>query len=51
VCVNPELALKVLNHCTKEIEFADVKLLTHLDIESEYTVKIKPLTSLVMYSV
>lgn len=50
-CVNPELALKVLNHCTKEIEFAEVKLLTHLDIESEYTVKIKQLTSLVMYSV
>ena len=50
-CVNPELSLKVLEICQRKIEFGSVKLLTHLPIESEYTVKIEPLTSLIMYSV
>lgn len=50
-CVNPELSLKVLDICQRNIEFGSIKLLTHLPIESEYTVKIEPLTSLIMYSV
>ncbi len=50
-CVNPELSLKVLEICQRKIEFGSVKLLTHLPIESEYIVKIEPLTSLIMYSV
>ena len=50
-CVNPELSLKVLEICQRNIEFGSVKLITHLPIESKYTVKIEPLTTLVMYSV
>lgn len=50
-CVEPELASKVLDICTRKIQFADVKLLTHLPVESKYKVQIEPLNTLVMYSV
>lgn len=50
-CINPDKAIKVLNHCKKMVDFGDVKLLTSVPIEYEHCVRIQPLTSLIQYSV
>jgi len=50
-CVDAQRALSVLEVCQKEINFGSVKLLTSIPIENKYVVKIKPLNSLIAYSI
>lgn len=49
-CVDPVGASRVLAHCANKCDFGDVKLITDADVGFEKTIKIKPLKSLVEYS-
>jgi hypothetical protein len=50
-CLNVNLAIKVIEHCKTLCDFGDVKLLTSIPCEYEHAVRIKPLNSLVAYSI
>lgn len=50
-CVDAARAIKVLEHCKTKADFGDVKLLTSIPAIYEHRVKIKPLDSLIMYSI
>lgn len=50
-CVNANRAIKVLERCKGLADFGDVKLLTHIPINYEHKIKIKPLNTLVSYSI
>lgn len=50
-CVNANRAIRVLEHCKSLCDFGDVKLLTSIPIAYEHRVRIKPLNSLVAYSI
>lgn len=50
-CVNVKGALNAIEHCASLCDFGEIKLLTHIPCESPYKVKIKPLNSLIAYSV
>lgn len=50
-CVNANRAIKVLEHCKSLCDFGAVKLLTHIPTKYEHLVKIKPLNSLISYSI
>jgi hypothetical protein len=50
-CVNADMAKKVVDICKSKVDFGDIKLLTHLPIDSEYKVEIVPLKTLVAYSI
>lgn len=49
--VNAQRAARVLDICTSKVDFAAVKLLTHLPVDSPYRVEIMPLKSLIAYSI
>lgn len=49
--VNPELAIKVLEHCKASVDFGGVKLLTHYPLNYPHRVRIKPIYSLTAYSI
>jgi len=44
-------AIKVLEHCKSMVDFGAVKLLTHIPVDYEHRVRIKPLNSLIAYSI
>lgn len=50
-CVNSSRAIKVLEHCKSICDFGDVKFLSSIPNKYEHWVKIKPLNSLVAYSI
>lgn len=50
-CVNANRAIKVLEHCKSLADFGAVKLLTHIPIDYLHRVKIRPLNSLIAYSI
>lgn len=50
-CINAQRAANVLEICKRKVDFGAVKLLTHIPIENEHRIKIKPLNSLIAYSV
>lgn len=50
-CVDAGRAIKVLEHCKSLADFGAVKLLTNIQIDYEHRVKIKPLHSLIEYSI
>jgi len=50
-CVDANRAIRVLEHCKTMCDFGDVKLLTHIPVEYENRVRIKPLNSLIAYSI
>ena len=50
-CVNATRAINVLEHCKKQADFGAVKLLTNFPTDYEHKVKIRPLNSLVAYSI
>lgn len=50
-CVNANRAVRVLEHCKGLCDFGAVKLLTSIPIDYEYRVRIKPLNSLIAYSI
>lgn len=50
-CLNVNLAIKVIEHCKSMVDFGDVLLLTSIPTDYKHAVKIKPLNSLVAYSI
>jgi len=50
-CVNVNRAINVLEHCKSVADFGAVKLLTHIPTDYEHRVRIKPLNTLVAYSI
>mgnify|MGYP000913076585 CR=1 FL=1 len=50
-CLNTDLTIKVIEHCKSMCDFGAVKFLTSIPCEYEYAVKIKPLNSLIAYSI
>lgn len=50
-CINPERAVKVLDHCKSMCDFGAVKLLTNSQLEYEHKIEIPALNSLVAYSI
>lgn len=50
-CVNANRAIRVLEHCKSLCDFGDVKLLTSIPVAYEHRVRIKPLNSLIAYSI
>lgn len=50
-CVDASRAINVLEHCKKMADFGAIKLLTHIPINYEHRVRIKPLNSLIAYSI
>lgn len=50
-CINADRATRIIEHCKTKADFGEVKLLSSIENNSKHWVKIKPLTSLVMYSV
>jgi hypothetical protein len=49
--VDANRAIKVLEHCKSLVDFGAVKLLTHIPVNYEHRVRIKPLNSLIAYSI
>lgn len=50
-CVSVNRAINVLEHCKSMADFGAVKLLTHIPTQYEHRIKIKPLNSLIAYSI
>jgi len=50
-CVNATRAINVLEHCKTKADFGAVKLLTHIPTDYPERVRIKPLNTLVAYSI
>jgi hypothetical protein len=50
-CINVDRSIKVLEHCKKMCDFGDVKFLTSIPTDYEHAVKIRPLNSLLAYSI
>lgn len=50
-CVDANRAINVLEHCKNMADFGAVKLLTHIPVQYEHRVRIKPLNSLIAYSI
>jgi hypothetical protein len=50
-CVNVNGAINVIEHCKSMCDFGAVKLLTHIPTEYPAKVKIKPLNTLIAYSI
>lgn len=50
-CVNANRAIRVVEHCKSLCDFGAVKFLTSIPVNYEHKVKIKPLNSLVAYSI
>lgn len=50
-CVNIDRAIKVIEICKSKADFGAVKLLTSIPTDYEHRVEIKPLNSLIAYSV
>jgi len=50
-CLDLKRAIRVLEHCKGQCDFAEVKLLTSLETDYEHAVKITPINSLIHYSV
>jgi hypothetical protein len=50
-CLDANRAIVVLEHCKKMVDFGAVKLLSHIPIEYQHRIKIKPLNSLNAYSI
>ncbi len=50
-CVDVNRAISVLEHCKRMADFGAVKLLTHIPVNYEHRVRIKPLNSLIAYSI
>lgn len=50
-CLDVNRAIKVLEHCKSKVDFGAVKLLTHIPTNYEHRVRIKPLNTLIAYSI
>lgn len=50
-CLNTDLIIKVIEHCKSKCDFGAVKFLTSIPCDYEHVIKIKPLNSLIAYSV
>ena len=50
-CLNVNMAIKVIEHCKTLCDFGDVRLLTSIPTNYPDAVKIKPLNSLIAYSI
>lgn len=50
-CLNVNHTIKVLERCKSMIDFGQVKFLTSIPNKYEHAIKIKPLNSLLMYSI
>ena len=50
-CLNVEHSIKVIEHCKSLCDFGDLKFLTSIPNNYEHSVKIKPLNSLIAYSI
>lgn len=50
-CVDVKRAIRVLEHCKSLCDFGAVKLLTHIPSDYEHRVRIKPINSLISYSI
>lgn len=50
-CLDITRAITVLEHCKKMADFGAVKLLTHIPTSYEHKIKIKPLNTLIAYSI
>lgn len=50
-CIDANRAINVLEHCKKMADFGAVKLLTHIPVQYQHRVRIKPLNSLIAYSI
>lgn len=50
-CINAKKAIRVLEHCKSLCDFGDIKFLSSIPVEHENLVKIKPLNSLIAYSI
>lgn len=50
-CLNSERSIKVLEHCKSKVYFGAVKFLTSIPTDYPDAVKIKPLNSLIAYSI
>src|SRR5688572_2261537 len=50
-CIDASGAIKVLEHSKKMADFGAVQLLTHIPVQYEHRIKIKPLNSLISYSI
>lgn len=50
-CINAKRAMNVIDHCASLCDFGGIKLLTHIPCDSPYKVKIKPLNTLIAYSI
>lgn len=50
-CVNAQRAIAVLEKCQEHFDFGAVKFLTSIPCDYKYAIKIKPLNSLIAYSI
>lgn len=50
-CLNIDLAIKVIEHCKSKVDFGEVLLLTSIPTDYKHAVRIRPLNSLVAYSI
>lgn len=50
-CVDSYRAIKVLDKCQEQIDFGAIKLLTNIPTDYKHRVKIKPLNTLISYSI
>ena len=50
-CLNVTRAINVLEHCKSKADFGAVKLLSHIPTDYEHRERIKPLNSLIAYSI